>query len=117
MIFRGERLVRFHVIQTDAPHLGAGLVQLDDVVAEGAHLGGATGCEILWVEIQHQPLALGVCQRVPMAILILQSEIWRRLAVCWTIAGDGRRRRGESGDWQECYEKHHEQASHIVTSG
>ena len=81
MVFLGELGVRFHVIEADAEHVGAGFLERDHVVAERADFFRAARREILRIEIEHDPFAAVLRERVPVALLILQVELGRGLAV------------------------------------
>src|SRR3954462_5443840 len=75
-----ESLVRGHVVDTDTEYCGAGLPKAQKVVGEFAGFFCASRRLVFRIEIQDDPLAAIVFQLMPMAILILQLEVWRGAA-------------------------------------
>ena len=51
MVFLCEFGVGLHVVQTHAKHFGAGLVQLEHIIAKGTDLGGAAGCVVFRIKV------------------------------------------------------------------
>lgn len=68
------------LIDTDAEHYGVGPTERKDVIAQLASLGGASWRVVLWIKIEHDPLATVVGQRAPRSCLILQAECGCRIA-------------------------------------
>ncbi len=78
-----EFLVGVHVIHADAENHGTGLAEREDVVAELAGFGGAAGCAVLRIEVEHDPFAAIVGKAHALALLVRQGE-------CRSGGADGR---------------------------
>ena len=68
------------IVDAYADHLRTQVRKLMDIITKFARLLGATGRVVLDVEVQCQPLAAIIRQRMSLAVLIGETEIRRGLA-------------------------------------
>jgi hypothetical protein len=74
-----ELLDVLHGVGRDAQHLRPGRVVVGGVVADPARLGGAARRVRLGVEVDNDALAAEVGERDPLALLVGEGELRRRL--------------------------------------
>lgn len=110
--FRTELLVRIDVIGADSNDGGLLRVVLGKIALEIMGFDGAATSHILWIEVQHHPLAVEILQTDRFALLRLQREVRRLCTYGWKIGGAKSGNRQSEG-------KHHngcdgrEESSHI----
>ena len=63
--------MRSDVVQAYTKDDGIQLFEGENIVAKSASFLGAAGSVVLWIEIQSNPLAAMLFQRMPLFILIL----------------------------------------------
>ena len=101
----GLGIVGLNVVEADTENLRVQVPVREDIVAKFAGLGRATGCFVLRVEVQYDPLVAVVFERMQLSDLIRQLEFGGRFADGYIACRYRELRREYADDEEKCQGK------------